>query len=58
MNTKNISKIMLVLIAMSFTIITTAQDSLSWALGTIAITRNGHEIGIGEEVPDIPLQKY
>ncbi|MFN8271951.1 MAG: TlpA disulfide reductase family protein [Chitinophagaceae bacterium] len=57
MNTKNISKIMLVLIAMSFTIITTAQDSLSWALGTIAITRNGHEIGIGEEVPDIPLQK-
>lgn len=57
MNTKNISKIMLVLIAMSFTILSTAQDSLSWALGTIAITRNGNEIGIGDKVPDIPLQK-
>ena len=57
MNTKNISKMWLVLITMSFTIISAAQDSLSWALGTIAITRNGHEIGIGEKVPDIPLQK-
>jgi len=57
MNTKNISKIMLLLIGISFTKLSTAQDSLSWALGTIAITRNGHEIGIGEKVPDIPLQK-
>ncbi|HNP25058.1 MAG TPA: TlpA disulfide reductase family protein [Panacibacter sp.] len=57
MNTKNISKIVLVLIAMSITMIAAAQDSLSWALGTIAITRNGDEIGIGDKVPDISLQK-
>lgn len=34
-----------------------AQDSLTWKLATIAVTRNGHEIGIGEKVPDILFDK-
>lgn len=34
-----------------------AQDSLTWTLANIAIVRNGHEIGIGEKVPDIKFEK-
>lgn len=53
----SVTRNLFLLAAFPISISLRAQDSLTWALATIAVKRDGHEIRVGEKVPEIPLKK-